>query len=80
MLAIRPRRWWRRRRGRYNPPPMRIDTDDYVTCTNAAKLAGVSRQYMRRLALDGKVRSVVIDGLLFVLRADALKLSPDTRR
>lgn len=59
---------------------MRIDTDDYVTCTNAAKLAGVSRQYMRRLALDGKVRSVVIDGLLFVLRADALKLSPDTRR
>lgn len=59
---------------------MRIDTDDYVTCTNAAKLAGVSRQYMRRLALDGKVRSVVIDGLLFVLRADALKLSPDIRR
>ena len=59
---------------------MRIDTDDYVTCTNAAKLAGVSRQYMRRLALDGRVRSVVIDGLLFVHRADALKLSPDNGR
>lgn len=60
--------------------PMRIETDDYVTCTNAAKLAGVSRQYMRRLALDGRVRSVVIDGLLFVHRADALKLSPDNGR
>lgn len=59
---------------------MRIETDDYVTCTNAAKLAGVSRQYMRRLALDGRVRSVVIDGLLFVHRADALKLSPDNGR
>ena len=59
---------------------MRIDPADYLTCTNEAKLAGVSRQYMRRLALDGKVRSVVIDGLLFVLRADVLKLSPDNRR
>lgn len=60
--------------------PMRIETGDYVTCTNAAKLAGVSRQYMRRLALEGRVRSVVIDGLLFVHRADALKLSPDNGR
>jgi hypothetical protein len=59
---------------------MRIDTDDYVTCTNAAKLAGVSRQYMRRLAMDGRVRSIVIDGLLFVHKADALKLSPDNSR
>jgi len=59
---------------------MKIETGDYLTCTNAAKLAGVSRQYMRRLALDGRVRSVVIDGLLFVHRADALKLSPDNRR
>ena len=59
---------------------MRIKTGDYVTCTNAAKLAGVSRQYMRRLALEGRVRSVVIDGLLFVHRADALKLSPDNGR
>lgn len=59
---------------------MRIETGDYVTCTNAAKLAGVSRQYMRRLALEGRVRSVVIDGLLFVHRADALKLSPDNGR
>jgi excisionase family DNA binding protein len=61
-------------------PAMRIDPEDWLTCTNAAQLAGVSRQYMRRLAKDGRVRSVVIDGLLFVLRADALKLSPDNRR
>lgn len=59
---------------------MRIDTDDYVTCTNAAELAGVSRQWMRKLAEAGQVRSVVIDGLLFVRREDALKVSPDKRR
>jgi hypothetical protein len=59
---------------------MRIDTSDYVTCTHAAQLAGVSRQWMRRLAEEGRVRSVVIDGLLFVHKADALKLSPDNRR
>lgn len=61
---------------------MRIDTTDYLTCTNAARLAGVSRQYMRRLAKHGRVRSVVIDGLLFVHRVDAkaLKVSPDNRR
>ena len=59
---------------------MRIDPADYLTCTNAAKLAGVSRQYMRRLAEANRVRSVVIDGLLFVHREDALKLSPDNRR
>jgi hypothetical protein len=59
---------------------MRIDTDDYVTCTHAAKLAGCSRQWMRRLAEEGRVRSVVIDGLLFIHKADALKLSPDNSR
>lgn len=58
----------------------RIDTDDYVTCTHAAELAGVSRQWMRRLAEEGRVRSVVIDGLLFVCREDALKLSGDKGR
>jgi len=59
---------------------MRIDTEDYVTCTHAAELAGCSRQWMRRLAEEGRVRSVVIDGLLFVRREDALKLSGDNRR
>lgn len=59
---------------------MRIDTTDYVTCTNAAKLAGKSRQWMRRLAEEGRVRAVVIDGLLFIRREDAVKLSPDNRR
>jgi excisionase family DNA binding protein len=59
---------------------MQIETGDYLTCTNAAKLIGVSRQYMRRLAEAGRVRSVVIDGLLFVHRQDALELSGDNRR
>lgn len=59
---------------------MRIETSEYVTCTHAAELAGVSRQWMRKLAESGKVASVVIDGLLFIRRADALKLTPDNRR
>jgi len=61
---------------------MRIETADYLTCTHAARVAGCSRQYMRRLALEGRVRSVVIDGLLFVHRMDAerLKLSHDNGR
>jgi hypothetical protein len=59
---------------------MRINTSDYVTCTHAAEMAGVSRQWMRRLAEEGRVRSVVIDGLLFVHKADALKLSGDKGR
>jgi hypothetical protein len=58
----------------------RIETSDYVTCTHAADLAGCSRQWMRRLAEEGRVRSVTIDGLLFVHKADALKLSPDKGR
>jgi hypothetical protein len=59
---------------------MRIDHADYVTCTNAAKLAGITRQAMRKRAEAGTVRSVTIDGLLFIRREDALKLSPDNRR
>jgi hypothetical protein len=59
---------------------MRIDPADYVTCTNAAKLAGITRQAMRKRAEAGTVRSVTIDGLLFIRREDALKLSPDNRR
>jgi hypothetical protein len=59
---------------------MHIDPADYVTCTNAAKLAGITRQAMRKRAEAGTVRSVTIDGLLFVRREDALKLSPDNRR
>jgi hypothetical protein len=59
---------------------MRLDPADYVTCTNAAKLAGMTRQAMRKRAEAGTVRSVTIDGLLFIRREDALKLSPDNRR
>ena len=61
---------------------MRIDTADYVTCTNAAKAVGISRQAMRKRAEAGTVRSVVLDGLLFIHKDDArpLKLTPDNRR
>ena len=47
---------------------------------DAAKLAGITRQAMRKRAEAGTVRSVTIDGLLFIRREDVLKLSPDNRR
>lgn len=61
---------------------MRIKTFDYLTCTNAAKAVGISRQAMRKRAEAGTVRSVVIDGLLFIHKDDArpLKLTTDNRR
>ena len=61
---------------------MRIDTAHYITCTNAAKAVGISRQAMRKRAEVGTVRSVVIDGLLFIHKDDArpLKLTTDNRR
>jgi hypothetical protein len=61
---------------------MKIETDHYVTVTNAATLAGVSRFWMRQQAQAGKVKAVCIDGLWFVLKADAarFKLPTGNRR
>jgi hypothetical protein len=61
---------------------MRIETDDYITVTNAAKIAGVSRYWMRQKAQSGEVKAVCIDGLWFVLKAHAerFKLPSGNRR
>lgn len=49
----------------------KIETSDYVTVGHAAKMADVSRLWMRTLAKDGKVRAVEIDGQWFIHRKDA---------
>lgn len=58
----------------------KIDPSQYVSIGNAAKIADVTRGWMRHLASSGKVRSVQIDGLWFVLRTDAQKFSRDPAR
>ena len=60
---------------------MKIDPRDYVDVSNGAKLAGCTRDYMRRLAQrgkDGGVGGLEIDGHWFVRRdlAKKLKIHP----
>lgn len=45
----------------------KIDPDKYVTIGTAAKQAGVSRFWMRRLVKEGHVAGIVIDGQFFAL-------------
>lgn len=49
----------------------RIDPATLITITNAAKVAGVSRFWMREQAKAGKIPGVCIDGVWFVDRAAA---------
>jgi hypothetical protein len=48
-----------------------FDPTAWLTVGNAAKAAGVHREWMRRLAMMGKVEAVQIDGLWFVRRDSA---------
>lgn len=48
-----------------------FDTDEWVSVGSAAQLADVTRHWMRVLAKEGKVRSVVIDGQWFIFKEDA---------
>ena len=45
----------------------KIDPDEYVTIGTAAKLANVSRFWMRRLVKEGHVAGIEIDGQFFAL-------------
>jgi hypothetical protein len=49
----------------------KFDPNAWVSIGSAAKLANVTRHWMRLLAKSGAVRSVVIDGQWFVFTADA---------
>lgn len=45
----------------------KIDPEKYLTIGNAAKRAGVSRFWMRRLVKEGHLAGVTIDGQFFAL-------------
>jgi hypothetical protein len=47
--------------------------EQWVPVTTAASLAGVHREWMRRLAKAGRVQAFEIEGQWFVLRKDAEK-------
>jgi hypothetical protein len=47
--------------------------EQWVSVSTAAGLAGVHREWMRRLAKAGKVRAFEIEGQWFVFRKDAEK-------
>lgn len=49
----------------------KIDPADYVHATHGARLAGVSRLWMRELVKNGKIDGFEIDGFVFVNRAAA---------
>lgn len=47
----------------------KIDPDKYVTIGTAAKLANVSRYWMRQLVKENTVAGIEIDGQYFALRS-----------
>lgn len=47
----------------------KIDPDKYMTVGNAAKLANVSRYWLRRLIQEGHMAGITIDGQWFALRS-----------
>ena len=47
----------------------KIDPDKYVTIGTAAKLANVSRYWMRQQVQGGHVAGIVIDGQWFALQS-----------
>jgi hypothetical protein len=51
--------------------PILINPDLYCTVGTAARLADVSRHWMRLQAAAGKIMAVQIDGQWFVLRSAA---------
>jgi excisionase family DNA binding protein len=51
--------------------PMLIDPDKYVLVGTAAKIAGVTRAYIRRLIHEHRLPGVILDGIFIVRREDA---------
>jgi len=50
---------------------MKIDPAHYVRVGTAAKIAGVTRAYVRRLIHDQKLQAIPLDGIFLVRRRDA---------
>lgn len=45
---------------------MKIETNDYITVNNYSKIIHKSVTWVYRLIAEGKVKSVIIDGIKFV--------------
>jgi excisionase family DNA binding protein len=61
----------------------KIDPDRYMTVGNAAKLANVSRHWLRRLIQGGHLAGIAMDGQWFALRSAVeayAKTTPPTGR
>ncbi|MGH9824957.1 MAG: hypothetical protein ACREDR_17140 [Blastocatellia bacterium] len=55
---------------------LKIDPEELITQTTAARMRGVSVQAILRLIQRGKLKTVVIDGHTFLLRAEVEKFKP----
>jgi len=61
-----------------SPMAPKIDPDKYVTIGTAAKLANVSRLWMRKLVQNGHVSGIQIDNQWFALRSAAESFAGST--
>ncbi|HEY6331167.1 MAG TPA: helix-turn-helix domain-containing protein [Blastocatellia bacterium] len=55
---------------------MRVDTENLVSQSTAAKMRGVTKQSIQRLIKRGSLRSITIDGHTFLFRSEVEKFVP----
>lgn len=56
---------------------VKIDPDELLTVSQAAKVRGVTRQAINHLVREGKLPSVEIAGKRFLRRSDVEDFEPD---
>ncbi len=56
---------------------MRIDPDDMITQTEAARIRGVSHEAIRNLVQRGRLKAHRIGGKVFVSRKEVEAFEPD---
>jgi len=60
-----------------NKNPDLFKPADWINQADAARLRGVSRQAIAKLAANGRLRSLVVGGRTLVNRADVLAFTPN---
>jgi len=55
-----------------------LNPDEWISQAEAARIRGVTRQAISRLASRGRIRSITVAGRLLVSRADTTKFEPQT--
>lgn len=53
-----------------------IDVSDWVSQAEAARMRGVSRQAIRKLIKNGRLKSIVVGGHTLVSRTEILNFEP----